>query len=85
MSPIMETLTGIMIAVLIFYSGKLMSNGELDINNFFIPCCNDACLSACKVFIYAEYGIESGFICSSKILPIIDQENEIKDEMILRL
>ena len=35
MSPIMETLTGIMIAVLIFYSGKLMSNGELNINNFF--------------------------------------------------
>ena len=35
MSPIMETLTGIMIAVLIFYSGKLMSRGEVDINNFF--------------------------------------------------
>ena len=35
MSPIMETLTGIMIAVLIFYSGKLMSAGQLDINNFF--------------------------------------------------
>ena len=34
MSPIMETLTGIMIAILIFYSGKLMSKGELDINNF---------------------------------------------------
>ena len=35
MSPIMETLTGIMIAVLIFYAGILMSRGELDINNFF--------------------------------------------------
>ena len=35
MSPIMETLTGIMIAVLIFYSGKLMAKGELNINNFF--------------------------------------------------
>ena len=35
MSPIMETLTGIMIAILIFYSGKLMANGDLDINNFF--------------------------------------------------
>ena len=34
-SPIMEILTGIMIAVLIFYSGKLMSKGEVDINNFF--------------------------------------------------
>ena len=34
-SPIMETLTGIMIAILIFYSGKLIINNELDINNFF--------------------------------------------------
>jgi len=35
LSPIMETLTGLMIAVLIFYSGKLMARGEVDINNFF--------------------------------------------------
>ena len=34
-SPIMETLTGIMIAILIFYSGKLIIRGEIDINNFF--------------------------------------------------
>ena len=31
----MEFLTGIMIAVLIFYSGKLIMNDELGINNFF--------------------------------------------------
>ena len=35
MSPVMETLTGIMIAVLIFYSAILISKGELNINNFF--------------------------------------------------
>ena len=34
-TPIMETLTGIMIAVLIWYSGLLMVAGELKINNFF--------------------------------------------------
>ena len=34
-SPIMETLTGIMIAILIFYSGKLIIKNEIDINNFF--------------------------------------------------
>ena len=45
-SPIMETLTGIMIALLIFYSGKLIINGEIDINNFFFPCSNDVGLSA---------------------------------------
>jgi len=34
-TPIMETLTGIMIAALIFYSGILINNNELNINNFF--------------------------------------------------
>jgi len=34
-TPIMETLTGFMIAGFIFYSGKLISTGELEINNFF--------------------------------------------------
>ena len=34
-SPIMEVLTGIMIAILIFYSGKLIAVGELSVNNFF--------------------------------------------------
>jgi subfamily B ATP-binding cassette protein MsbA len=34
-TPLMETLTGIMIAGFIFYSGKLVSAGELGVNNFF--------------------------------------------------
>ena len=34
-TPIMETLTGFMIAGFIFYSGKLISSGELEVNNFF--------------------------------------------------
>ena len=34
-TPVMEVLTGIMIAILIFYSGKLIFNEELAINNFF--------------------------------------------------
>jgi len=34
-TPIMETLTGFMIAGFIFYSGNLISAGELEINNFF--------------------------------------------------
>ena len=33
--PIMETLTGLMIAGFIFYSGKLINAGELEVNNFF--------------------------------------------------
>ena len=34
-SSIMETLTGIVIAIIIFYSGKLIFNDEIGINNFF--------------------------------------------------
>ena len=34
-TPIMETLTGIMIAGFIYYSGILIANGEIGINNFF--------------------------------------------------
>ena len=35
-TPIMESLTGFMIAGFIFYSGKLINTGELGINNFFL-------------------------------------------------
>ena len=34
-TPVMETLTGFMIAGFIFFSGRLISLGELEINNFF--------------------------------------------------
>ena len=34
-TPIMETLTGFMIAGFIIYSGKLIAAGELGVNNFF--------------------------------------------------
>ena len=44
-SPIMEFLTGIMIACMIFVSAKLIANGELQVSNFFSFSCNDASLS----------------------------------------
>ncbi len=34
-TPIMETLTGVMIAGFIFFSGKLIASGEIEVNNFF--------------------------------------------------
>ena len=34
-TPIMECLTGIMIAIFIYYSGLMIANGEMQINNFF--------------------------------------------------
>ena len=80
LSPIMEILTGIMIAVLIFYSGKLMAKGEIDINNFF---------SFLAAMMLAYQPVRSlptlnmimnqGLSAASRILPIIDQKNTIKN------
>ncbi|MBD1171565.1 ABC transporter ATP-binding protein, partial [Pelagibacterales bacterium SAG-MED04] len=80
LSPIMETLTGIMIAVLIFYSGILMSRGELDINNFFsflaaMMLAYQPVRSLSTLNMVLNQGLSAG----SRILPIIDQKNNIND------
>ena len=55
-SPIMEFLTGIMIACLIFVAAILVSKNELEVNNFFsFSCCNDACLSTSEIFSNPKY------------------------------
>ena len=48
----METLTGIMIAILIYYSGNLIMSGEIAVNNFFFFSCNDVSLPTSKVTSY---------------------------------
>ena len=53
-SPIMEFLTGIMIAILIYYSGNLIMSGEIAVNNFFIFGSNDVGLSTCKITCYTK-------------------------------
>ena len=82
MSPIMETLTGIMIAILIFYSGKLMSNGELDINNFFsFLAAMMLAYQPVRSLSTLNMVLNQGLSAAQRILPIIDQKNEIKDEI----
>ena len=82
MSPIMETLTGIMIAFLIFYSGKLMSNGELDINNFFsFLAAMMLAYQPVRALSTLNMVLNQGLSAASRILPIIDQENKIKDDL----
>ena len=80
LSPIMETLTGLMIAILIFYSGKLMARGEVDVNNFFsflaammLAYQPVRSLSTLNMVIY------QGLSAASRIIPIIDQENKIRN------
>jgi ATP-binding cassette, subfamily B, bacterial MsbA len=81
MSPIMETLTGIMIAVLIFYSGKLMSKGEVDINNFFsFLAAMMLAYQPVRALSTLNMVLNQGLSAASRILPIIDQENNINDK-----
>ncbi len=79
-SPIMETLTGIMIAILIFYSGILISNGELDINNFFsFLAAMMLAYQPVRALATLNMGINQGLAAARRILPIIDLENEVAD------
>ena len=79
-SPVMETLTGIMIAVLIFYSGKLIINGELNINNFFsFLAAMMLAYQPVRSLATINMAVSQGLSAAKRIIPIIDQKNEIKD------
>ena len=80
LSPIMETLTGIMVAILIFYSGKLMARGEVDINNFFsFLAAMMLAYQPVRALSTLNMVINQGLSAASRIIPIIDQKNEIRD------
>ena len=77
-TPIMEILTGIMIATLIFYSGKLIISGELAINNFFsFLAAMMLAYQPVKTLTKVNVAISQGFSAAERILPIIDIENKI--------
>ena len=77
-APIMEVLTGLMIALLIFYSGKLIINGELSINNFFsFLAAMMLAYQPVKSLTKVNVSIGQGLSAARRILPIIDTKNEI--------
>ena len=77
-SPIMEIVTGIMIAILIFYSGKLIMNEQLSINNFFsFLAAMMLAYQPVKALATVNVSIGQGLSAGRRILPIIDQQNEI--------
>ena len=77
-APIMEILTGVMIAILIFYSGKLIINGEIGINNFFsFLAAMMLAYQPVKTLTKVNLAISQGFAAAERILPIVDNQNEI--------
>ena len=79
-SPVMEILTGIMIAILIFYSGKLIAREEISVNNFFS-------FLAAMMLAYQPVRslstlnviLNQGLSAASRILSVIDTERFIKN------
>ena len=79
-TPIMEILTGIMIATLIFYSGKLIGNNELEINNFFsFLAAMMMAYQPVRSLAGLTLGVSQGITSAKRILPVVDLENKIKD------
>jgi len=80
-SPVMEILTGVMIAILIFYSGKLIAKDEISVNNFFS-------FLAAMMLAYQPVRslstlnviLNQGLSAASRILSVVDTERFIKNE-----
>ena len=82
MSPIMEVLTGIMIAILIYLSGKLIVKGEIDVNNFFsFLAAMMLAYQPVRALSTLNMVLNQGLSAASRILPIIDQKNNINDSV----
>tara|TARA_B110000259_G_scaffold41768_1_gene48046 strand:- start:551 stop:2293 length:1743 start_codon:yes stop_codon:yes gene_type:complete len=77
-SPIMETLTGIMIAILIFYSGKLVLKNEIDINNFFsFLAAMMLAYQPVRALATLNITIGQGLSAAARILPVIDERSKL--------
>ena len=80
-SPIMELLTGIMIAILIYYSGNLIMSGEIAINNFFsFLAAMMLAYQPVRSLATLNITINQGLAASKRILPVIDQKHSIVED-----
>ena len=80
-SPIMEFLTGIMIAFLIFYAAKLVSKNELEVNNFFsFLAAMMLAYQPVRSLATVNISIQQGITGAKRVLPIIDDIPEINEQ-----
>ena len=78
-SPIMETMTGIVIAILIFYAGKLIIRDEIDISNFFsFLAAMMLAYQPVRSLATLNIAISQGIASSRRVLPIIDEKSDLK-------
>jgi len=80
-SPIMEVLTGFMIAILIFYSGNLIIKDELGINNFFsFLAAMMLAYQPVRSLATLNITINQGLASARRILPIVDLKEKIFED-----
>ena len=80
-SPIMEFLTGIMIACLILISAKLISNGELQISNFFsFLAAMMLAYQPVRSLATLNIAVHQGLSGAKRVLPIIDEVPKIGEK-----
>ena len=81
-SPIMEFLTGIMIAFLIFFAAKLVSKNELEVNNFFsFLAAMMLAYQPVRSLATLNISVQQGISGAVRVLPIIDKEPDVKDKV----
>ena len=83
-TPIMEILTGFMIAGFIFYSGRLISAGELEINNFFsFLAAMMLAYQPIRSLATINMMVYQGCAASSRIFKVLDAPIETKNDISL--
>ncbi len=80
-TPIMEVLTGFMIAGFIFFSGKLISSGELEVNNFFsFLAAMMLAYQPIRSLATINMTVYQGAAAAKRIFEVIDKPIKIKNE-----
>jgi subfamily B ATP-binding cassette protein MsbA len=79
-SPIMEFLTGIMIACLIFISAKLVTKNELEVSNFFsFLAAMMLAYQPVRSLATLNMVVQQGLSGARRVLPIIDDIQKVRD------
>ena len=79
-SPIMEFLTGIMIACLIFIAAKLVTADELEVSNFFsFLAAMMLAYQPVRSLATLNVTIQQGLSGAQRVIPIIDNKNKINE------
>ena len=83
-TPIMETLTGIMIAGFIYFSGFLIASGEIGINNFFsFLAAMMLSYQPIRSLATLNMAVYQGTAAAKRVFKLVDEKIQIKNEKTL--